>query len=211
MNRKFISNSNYVFRKILNTEACLGVIKDFIESILDISIKKIELNPYLKKIYNYLPKEENFGIADVRIQTDENEEINVGVQFIDGIYIQTKMLMYYAQIHLNQLEHDEKREFAKTITINLLDFKYFSSPEYYKIIKIKSNEISIKLEELELYVIELPKFIPNDKTNMTRKEQWVTYMKGCDNNTLEKIKCNNPSIALLDELVEKYWIEEKME
>ena len=83
MNRKFISNSNYVLRKVLNNEDCLDILKDFIEAILDINVEEIELNPYLKKIYNYLPKEENFGIADVRVRTDENEEINVGIQFID--------------------------------------------------------------------------------------------------------------------------------
>ena len=127
MNRKFISNSNYVLRKVINTEACLDILKDFIECILNMSIKEIELNPYLEEKSKYLPKEENFGIADVRIRTNENEEMNIGIQFIDGTYVQTKMLMYYAQIHLNQLEYDEKREFAKTITINLLDFKYVSS------------------------------------------------------------------------------------
>ena len=159
MNQKFVSNSNYVFRKILNSEAYLEILKNFIEAILDIEIKEIELNPYLKKLEKYLPKEENFGIADVRVTTAENEEINIGIQFIDGIYVQTKMLMYYSQIHLNQLEYGDNREFAKTITINLLDFKYFSSKEYQKIIRIKTNEGNIKLEELEMYTIELPKII----------------------------------------------------
>lgn len=211
MNRKFISNSNYVLRKILNNEAYLDILKDFIEAILDMTIKDIELNPYLEEKAQYLPKEENFGIADVRIRTNENEEINIGIQFIDGIYVQTKMLMYYAQIHLNQLEYDEKREFAKTITINLLDFKYFSSQDYDKVIKIKTNEGNIKLEELEMYVIELPKFAIEDPNNMTKKEEWITYLKGCENKVLEKIKNNNKNIALLDELAEKYWLEEKME
>lgn len=211
MNRKFISNSNYVLRKVLNTEDCIDILKDFIESILDITIKDIELNPYLEEKSKYLPKEENFGIADVRIRTNENEEINVGIQFIDGIYIQTKMLMYYAQVHLNQLEYDKKREFAKTITINLLDFKYFSSQGYDKVIRIESNESNIKLEELEMYVIELPKFTIENLNNMTRKEEWIAYLKGCENKVLDKIKENNKSIKLLDELTEKYWIEEKME
>lgn len=211
MNRKFISNSNYVFRKILNTEDCLEILKDFIESILDINIKDIELNPYLEDKSKYLPKEENFGIADVRITTSENEEMNIGIQFIDGMYVQTKMLMYYAQIHLNQLEYNEKREFTKTITINLLDFKHFSSQGYDKIIRIKSNEGNIKLEELEMYVIELPKFTIEDLNNMTKKEEWITYLKGCEDKILEKIKINNKNIALLDELAEKYWLEEKME
>lgn len=211
MNRKFISNSNYVFRKILNTEACLDILKDFIEAILNITIEDIELNSYLEEKSKYLPKEENFGIADVRIKTNENEEMNVGIQFIDGMYIQTKMLMYYAQIHLNQLEYDEKREFVKTITINLLDFKYFSSPDYNTVIRIKSNEGNIKLEEIEMYVIELPKFIIRNLDNMTKKEEWIMYLIGCENKILEKIKIHNKNIELLDELAKKYWIEEKME
>ena len=207
MNRKFISNSNYVFRKVLNNEQCVDILKDFIEAILNIEIEEIELNRYLSEKKKYLPKEENFGIADVRIRTKENEEINVGIQFIDGIYIQTKMLMYYAQIHLNQLEYDNKREFARTITINLLDYKYFSTKGYEQMIKIKTNEGDIQLEEVEMYVLELPKYICKNLNNKTRKDEWIEYLKGSI--ATEKIK--NKNIKKLDELVEKYWLEEKME
>lgn len=209
MNRKFISKSNFVLRKVLNSEGHLDILKNFIEVMLEIKIKEIRLNPYLEKKSQYLPKEENFGIADVRIKTDENEEINIGIQFIDGNFIQTKMLMYYAQIHLNQLEYKDKREFARTITINILDFKYFSSLKYDKKIKIKCSQRNINLEELELYIIELPKFLCKNKQNMTEKEEWITYLKGCSNETLRKIK--NENIINLDKLLEKYWIEEKME
>lgn len=207
MNRKFISNSNYVFRKVLNNEQCVDILKDFIGAILNIEIEEIELNRYLSENEKYLPKEENFGIADVRIRTKENEEINVGIQFIDGIYIQTKMLMYYAQIHLNQLEYDNKREFARTITINLLDYKYFSTKGYEQMIKIKTNEGDIQLEEVEMYVLELPKYICKNPNNKTRKDEWIEYLKGSI--ATEKIK--NKNIKKLDELVEKYWLKEKME
>ena len=207
MNRKFISNSNYVFRKVLNNEQCVDILKDFIGAILNIEIEEIELNRYLSENEKYLPKEENFGIADVRIRTKENEEINVGIQFIDGIYIQTKMLMYYAQIHLNQLEYDNKREFARTITINLLDYKYFSTKGYEQMIKIKTNEGDIQLEEVEMYVLELPKYICKNPNNKTLKDEWIEYLKGSI--ATEKIK--NKNIKKLDELVEKYWLEEKME
>ena len=207
MNRKFISNSNYVFRKVLNNEQCVDILKDFIGAILNIEIEEIELNRYLSENEKYLPKEENFGIADVRIRTKENEEINVGIQFIDGIYIQTKMLMYYAQIHLNQLEYDNKREFARTITKNLLDYKYFSTKCYEQMIKIKTNEGDIQLEEVEMYVLELPKYICKNPNNKTLKDEWIEYLKG--RIATEKIK--NKNIKKLDELVEKYWLEEKME
>ena len=211
MNRKFISNSNYVLRKVLNTEDCLNILKDFIESILDINIKEIELNPYLAEKSKYLPKEENFGIADVRVKTNLNEELNIGIQFIDGIYVQTKMLMYYAQIHLNQLEYNKKREFTKTITINLLDFNFFSSLHYDQTIKITSNESYIKQEELEMYVIELPKFSIENVENLTKKEEWIVYLKGYEKNLLDSKIIKNKNIILLNELLEKYWLEEKMD
>lgn len=210
MNRKFISNSNYVFRKVLNNKNSIDILKDLIESILNIKIEEIQLNPYIQIKEKYLPKEENFGIADVRIRTNKNEEINIGIQFIDGKYVQTKMLMYYAQIHLNQLEYQDKREFAKTITINILDFRYFSGEEYDKVIKINSDKRNITLEELEIYVLELPKF-NSIKEKLDRKEQWIEYLKGDNINRLEKIKQDNRNINKLDKLVDKYWNEEKME
>lgn len=211
MNRKFISKSNFVFRKVLNSEDCLDILKNFIENILDIKIQEIILNPYLQKREKYLPSEENFGIADVRIKTDENEEINVGIQVIDGKYIQTKMLMYYEQIHQNQLEHEDKREFARTITINILDFIYFESFKYDKKIDIKCSSKYVRLEEIELHIIELPKFTYTNSDNLTEKEQWIAYLKGGNNKLLEKIKNKNKYIEKLDNLVEKYWEEEKME
>lgn len=209
MNSKLVSNRNYILRKVLNKQESIEIIKDFIETILEVNIENIQINPYLKKREKYLPKEENFGIVDVRIKTDEDEEINVGIQFIDGIYIQTKMLMYYAQIHLNQLEYSKEREFVKTITINIIDFPYFSSQEYLKTIKIKSNEKYVNIEELEFYVIELSKFIY--KNNMNKKEEWITYLKGCSSNILKKLKEQNENINKLDELIDKYWSKETME
>ena len=62
-----------------------------------------------------------------------------------------------------------------------------------------------------MYVIELPKFKIENLNNMTKKEEWIAYLKGCENKVLDKIKNNNKSILLLDELAEKYWLEEKME
>lgn len=209
MNRKLVSHSNYVLRKVLNREEGLEILKDFIEAILDIEIQEIRLNPYLKEESNHLPSEENFGIADLRIKT-QDEEMNIGIQFLDGIYIQTKILLYYAQIHLNQLKHKQEREFVKTITINISDFNCFSGPEYDRKIKIASNEGNVNLEEIEFRVIELAKFI--EKENITRKEAWICYLKGTTNKEiLNKIMKDNTQIKKLDEMLEKYWTEEKME
>lgn len=206
MNRKLVSKSNYVLRKVLNCEKNLYIIKDIIEAFLQIKIKNIRLNPYLKSKEKYLPEEENFGVADVRIITEKEEELNVGIQFIDGYYVQNKMLLYYAQIHSNQLEHNPNRKIAKTITINILDFMYFKTPEYHKKIKIKDNQKNKEQQEtLEFHIIELPKFKQRSE-EITKEEAWIMYLKG------KKVKNTKfDKIDKLDCLLEKYWIEEKME
>ena len=65
MNRKFVSKSNRVLRKILNSKENLDILKDFIESFLDIEIYQIELNPYLGEKSKNFPTEENFGVDGV--------------------------------------------------------------------------------------------------------------------------------------------------
>lgn len=210
MNRKLVSKSNFVLRKVLNTKENIDIIKDFIEAILEIDIEKIELNEYLRKKEKYLPSEENFGVLDCRIQTKEGENLNIGIQYVDGIYIQTKMLLYYSQIHLNQLDYDDNREFARTITINLLDFNYFETQNYEKKISIETNEKNVKSKEIELYVIELPKVkYSNDKMN--RKKEWIIYLEGSNIEKIEKIKEENKYICELDKQLEKYWENEIME
>ena len=131
MNRKFVAKSNFVLRRVLNREENVDILKEFIEVVLNLEIKEAKINPYLEKIKDHLPSEENFGIADLRIKTIENEERNVGIQIIDGEHVLTKMLLYYAQIHGNQLEYDEDREIAKTNTINIVDFVFYKDMDYH--------------------------------------------------------------------------------
>lgn len=212
MNIKFIAKSNYLLRKVLNSENSLDILQDFIESILKIKIKKIILNPYLSHKSDQLPTEENFGIADVRIETEEKEEMNVGIQFIDGKYIQTKLLLYYAQIHSNQLEYKDERRITKTITINILNQNYYETFCYHKKIHIiNTEECKENEEDILLHVIELPKFQPIFLHNLNKEEQWITYLKGDNVEEVERVKRLNYKVNKLDLLIEDYWKNEKIE
>lgn len=212
MNRKFVSKSNYVLRKVLNSTSNIDILKDFIESILNLKIIKIYLNSYVSNRANYLPEEENFGIADVRIVLENREEVNVGIQIIDGYYIQTKLLLYYAQIHANQLEQSEYSQIVKTITINILDFIYFSSNDYHKKILIRDNPKDKETcENLELHILELKKFHSKEVEQMSHEEAWMTYLIGENQKKIDKIKEKYKEIQKLDNLLDTYWNQEKME
>lgn len=207
MNRKFISKSNRVLRKVLNSRKNLDILKDFIEAFLKIEIKEIELNPYLEIKSNYLPSEENFGIADVRVKLEGKKELNIGVQFIDGYYAQNKMLLYYSQIHSNQLEYQDNRKIAKTKTINLLDFNYLKSKKYFNKIVIPSKTEN----QIELYVLELPKFIPSGSKILDRQEAWMIYLCGEQEDRMVEVLKKFDKIRKLDNLLKEYWQNETME
>ena len=216
MNQKFIAKSNYLLRKVLNSENNLDILQDFVEAILNVNIQKIFLNPYLNIKSKQLQAEENFGIADMRIKTKENQEFNVGIQFIDGIYIQTKLLLYYAQIHSNQIEYKDNRKITNTVTINILNQNYYDSFSYHKIIQMKSTNKGIennelKDEEILLHVIELPKYQPIFLHNLNKEEQWITYLKGDNAEEIERVKRMNYKINKLDILIDNYWEKEKIE
>lgn len=207
-----MSKSNFVLRKILNSEDTLDILKDFIETFLSIEIETIQLNPYLKEKSYYLPAEENFGIADVRIKTTQQEEMNIGIQFIDGKYVQTKMLMYYLQIHTNQIHYADNRKIAKTIIINLLDFIYFNSFPYHKKLFIQNNnQEGYQEEQIEFHVLELPKFQYRQKRNLKKEDIWMLYLKERNLGLLDLAKQKNKKIQKLDSLLEKFWKEEKLE
>ncbi len=206
MNRKFVSKSNRVLRKVLNSKENLDIIQDLIEAFLNIEIKEIKLNSYLEIKSNFLPAEENFGIADVRIKSQEQEELNVGIQFIDGYYAQNKMLLYYAQIHSNQLEYQDNRRLVKTVTINLLDFPYLKSKEYFNKVVIPSKTEN----RIELYVLELPKFQISKNPIVNKQEAWMAYLCG-KQEVMEEILKKFDKIRKLDNLLEDYWKNETME
>lgn len=209
MNRKFVAKSNFVLRRVLNTKENIDILEEFIEVILNIEIKEAKINPYLEKMKEHLPAEENFGIVDLRIRTIENEERNVGIQMIDGEHVLTKMLLYYAQIHGNQLEYDEDREIAKTNTINILDFVLNKDLDYHsKMVVAEETMTNMINDYLEIHIIQLPKFELQNTENMTLKQAWISYWKG--ENIQEAIN-KSEKIKKLDKLLEKYWREEVME
>lgn len=211
MNRKFVSKSNLVLSKILNSNNCLDILKDFIETILKVKTKNITLNNPKENKYYSSTTYYSMGIVEVRIQT-EDEELNVGIQIIDGNYVQNKMFLYYARVHTNQITYNDNRKIAKTVTINILDFNYFSSYNYHRKISIKTNIIDDNiLETMEMHVIELPKFKMLNLSNIKKEEAWIGYFQGQNLKLIQLSKEKFSKISKLDELLEKYWKEEKIE
>lgn len=198
MNRNFIFDSNCVLKNIFSKEENIDILKDFIESVLKIKITKIKLRDDLEEEYIF---EKYFGFANVKVITDKNIELNVGIQIVDGLYIQNKMFLHYAQLYSNII---------KTITINILDCEYFNTVNYHKIIRVK--DLSYDGEHLEsdeageLHVLELPKF--KDTEIDTKEKAWINYLKCGDLN--ENILKEYEKIEKLENTLNDYWKNERL-
>ena len=191
MNYKFICNSNFILNILLNEEKNIDILQDLIETLLNIKIKKIK---YRKDLVERDIVDSNIGIANVVIVTDEDEEINIGIQIINGFYINYKMILFFARTYLKS---------TKSITINILDLKYNNKPKSEIKLKLKSGDkeqISIG----NMYIIELPSL---DKEEINSKVySWIKYFK--DGQIDEKSKKQYPKIAKLDNILNKFWAEE---
>lgn len=195
-----------MLKQIFKKEENIPFLKDFIESILNIRTKEICIMPYLEKLSRYLPAKENFGIVDVRIKNENDEENNIGIQTIDGYYVQNKLLLYYAQIHENQLEHIKNKKKVKTITINIMDFDFIKeNNNYHNFIKLQSKDC-----EFLMHTIELNKFRNNITEIKNKKDAWIAYI-ACDNLLAEVAVRKYKIIEKFNEVVENYLINEKME
>ena len=191
LNRKIIADSNSVLRKIFKDEENIDVLKDLIETILNVEIKEINL---IKNLYYSLIYKEVKGIAEVKITTTDEEKILVGMQIMDGFYIQNKMVLYQAQLQLNE---EVYKDVTKTVTINILDDEYFDVTDYKKQIQVKTVGAVSSKKFGEIYLIQLKKF---DGKNYDEKEkEWIEYLK-------EEIQePKNEKIKKLDNLLDDYW------
>lgn len=198
MNRKFIFDSNCVLKTILNKEENIDILKDFIETILNIKISKIHQREDLDDEYIF---EKYLGIANVTIVTDTNKELNIGIQIVDGLYIQNKMFLHYAQLYSNII---------KTITINILDCEYFNTVNYHKVMRVKDlafdEEYFESKEAGELHVLELPKF--KDTQIDTKEKAWINYLK--HGKLSEETNNEYEKIEKLDNSLNEYWKSEKL-
>ena len=88
---------------------------------------------------------------------------------------------------------------------------FFSSENFHKLIKLKTNAINDDiLETVEMHILELPKLNPSEWRKLTKEEAWGVYLKGNNSELVKRVKAKFKHIKELDELLEKYWEEEKI-
>ena len=104
MQNKLPLTSDYVFKRIFGQEENKSALKDFLESILDVEIYKIEINnPEIPKNYY----DSKFGVLDLKVTLNEEIVVDVEIQMQNQYNIEQRMPYYLASNYANSLKEGD--------------------------------------------------------------------------------------------------------
>ena len=212
--------SDYVFKRIFGQEENKQALKDFLESILDEEILKIEIkNPEIPKNFY----DSKYGVLDLKVTLNDKSIVDVEMQMKNEHNIEQRDTFYLASNYVNGIKEGEPyTNCKKSIVINILNFMYYNRNEYHSVARMifeepkeeEKVEMGYREEDrymtkyLEVHIIELPKFkIKNPKMH-TKLEEWLWLFIGSDekvseaskkNKEIEKIKKKLASMSLSPE------------
>ena len=112
--------NDYIFKKIFSKKGNENILKDFLTSILNIKIHKIEVQSEVT-----LEKElaENkLGRLDILAMLDDNTLVNIEVQIVNQHNFIERILFYWSGNYYNDLKKgaNYKRYLMKVLTMKLL-------------------------------------------------------------------------------------------
>ena len=181
---------DYVFKRVFSYEGNESVLKDFLEAVLKIKIKKVEVkNPELIKN----SKKDKKGVLDIKVEMDNNVIIDIEMQAKDEKNIIERSTTYTGKMIASQLQQAETYGILrKTIFIGILNFNYIKRNSYHNVGKMKFEEteqeeyvdMGYKEEEtiaspfIEMHFIELPKFRKKNSGIDTKLDQWLWFLSG---------------------------------
>ena len=212
--------SDYVFKRIFGQEENIEALKDFLESILDEEIIKIEIkNPEIPKNFY----DSKYGVLDLKVTLNDRIVVDVEMQVKNEHNIEKRDTYYLSSNYVNELKEGEPyTNCKKSIVINILNFSYYKRNEYHSVSRMifeeSKEEEKVEMgyekedrymtEDLEVHIIELPKFKKKNPKMHTKLEEWLWLFIGSDekvneaskkNKEIEKIKKKLASMSLSPE------------
>ena len=212
--------SDYVFKRIFGQEENKQGLKDFLESILDEKIYKIEIkNPEIPKNFY----DSKYGVLDLKVTLNDKSIVDVEMQMKNEHNIEQRDTFYLASNYVSELKEGEPyTNCKKSIVINILNFMYYNRNEYHSVARMIFEEAKEEervekgykeedrymTKDLEVHVIDLPKFKKKNPKMHTKLEEWLWLFIGSDekvreaskkNKEIEKIKRKLASMSLSPE------------
>ena len=131
--------------------------------------------------------DDKFSRLDIKAKTDKDELINIEIQIRDEHNMVKRSLYYWSKMFESQLTEGQKYDkLAKTICINILNFKCLNTKEAHSVYRLKEINTNEELTDIqEIHFIELPK-LPKDAEIKDVFDAWMEFIENPISSKLEK-------------------------
>ena len=188
--------NDIMFKEIFSDEE---ILKDFLESLLNEKIEKIDI----KEDFNIRGNiHEKVGILDIKAEINGQKIVQIEMQKKNKYNMEQRTIYYGGKI-ISKLLHkgDNYNQMKPIILINILNYNLIKLPEYYtktKTVAEKYNEYEL-IKGIKYGFIELPKF-RKTKPNLDNKlDQWLIFIDNKKKELLQMVTEKNKIIAKAEE------------
>jgi len=168
--------NDVVFKSFFGDRRNNKLLLDFLNAILDENIASVELmDPHIELSH----AEDKSAIMDLRVITDQDEQINIELQLRSHKAFTERMLLYWSKMYDSQDEVGKSyRELKKTIQIVITDFKLLSKAHFHSMFQLIDREDgSVFSSHAEIHVLELPKLQISQMHDTSRLEKWLLFLQ----------------------------------
>ncbi|WP_246231699.1 Rpn family recombination-promoting nuclease/putative transposase [Sporosarcina jiandibaonis] len=184
--------NDFVFKSFFGDERNSNLLLQFLNSILDVQVSSIELvDPHLE----YTHTGDKSSVMDVRVRTEQGEQINIEMQLGNHQAFPERMLIYWAKMYGSQDKQGRLyTKLRKAIQIIITDFKLLKEKDYHNLFQISNKKSNLLLSDhLEIRVLELPKLRIKNIMDANELERWLLFLKS-DEKTKEALAMESPTM-----------------
>ena len=193
---------DFVFKNIFGSPNHPEILISFLNAtlkpkkkIVSVDIKKTDIEK------QYI--EDKYSRLDVKATTSNDEIINIEIQLKNENNMIKRSLYYLSKMYEEQLnEKEDYSKLARTVCINILNFKYLKTDNFHTGYRFKEIESNEELTDImEVHFIEIPK-LQDSSDEKDMLVAWTEFLKDPESETVRGLELSIEEIRQAkDELI----------
>jgi predicted transposase/invertase (TIGR01784 family) len=175
---------DYAFKRVFGREQNRDILIALLNAVLqppeDLAVVSVEiLNPFNDKE----TADDKLSIVDVRARDGRGRHFNVEMQMLADKYFTRRLLYYWSRLYAQQLQEADPYELLRpTISICFVNSVRFPEfPEHHLRFRLADETHGVLFnEDLDLHILELPKFTRTAAELTTPLEAWLYFLRHAD-------------------------------
>lgn len=188
---------DFAFKRIFGNEKHPDILISFLNAVMKPKdlIESVQIrNSDIEKEHI----EDKYSRLDIKAITNKGEYINIEIKVKNEYNMIKRSLYYWSKMFENQIvEGDNYNKLAKTVCINILDFKYLKNDKFHNAYRLKEIGTNEELTDtIKLHFIEIPKLRKLDDSEEISDmlEAWVAFIQSPESEVVEKLEMSKKEI-----------------